>query len=144
MALGRVPRKSANQHRRRSGSFSHNQSGRSRQAIGGRKQGYLQLMTIAVMLAAEIDERRHAGDSNHSIHEPLTPDSAECVRYNDPASQNARQFASGTDWIPRKKSHRMVAYNVGLMNTRIVANEPVSSLTHQNIVTHPNDPPRYT
>src|SRR5213593_3317659 len=144
MALGRGPRKSANQHRRRSGSFSHNQSGRSRQAIGGRKQGYLQWMTIAVMLAAEIDERRHAGDSNHSIHEPLTPDSAECVRYNDPASENARQFASGTVWILRKKSHRIVAFNVGLINARIGANEPVMCLTNQNFVTHPNDAPRFT
>src|SRR4030095_5618330 len=100
-------------------------------------------MTARVVLTAEVDEWRNAGDPNCSIDQSFAPDAAERVRYDDSTSKNPSQLASRTIRLPREKTHGIGAFNVRLINAGVGTNEAVMCFANDNVASHANNSPRF-
>src|SRR5439155_25538179 len=101
-------------------------------------------MTVRIVLAPKVDEKRDPCDADRHIDQSFAPDAPEWVRQDDAASENARQVASRTVGIFWKKRHGIHPFNVRLIDSCICANETMVSFTNQHLATHSDNALRFT
>src|SRR4051812_28800697 len=101
-------------------------------------------MTIGVLLSTEINERRHASDSDRSIDETFPPDAPEGICDDDTATKGLCQVAGRAIRIFGQKHDGVILLDVRLVNAGIGTNESMMRLADQDFTAHSHNPPGFS
>ncbi len=127
--------------------LAHREPARGRHLVGERHDRRLELAAVVVGGAAEVDERRDARAADRDVHDAATPGPAERVRDHDgdldaePFAQLAAEPLRRAVRVLRQQREEPLL-DVGGVDARVRAHEPVAGLGDHEVAAPGDDAPR--
>ena len=128
----------SNDDHRITGGFAHEQSRRRGKFVGNSEDGGAKQLAVAIALAAKVEQRRNTGSADGYVGQAKTPRAAKCIA-DDHSHAFAGLFTESRSELPgrtvgpfRQKRNRVAPGNVGMVDTRVGADEAMSSFDNQH------------